>query len=443
MIDMRERQILLATTGESPQVVTETLFALHEEAQPWPDEIYLITTTLGKSRAAKGLLQEGHLARLCEEVGKPLPEFDINNILVVPDAQGAPIDDARKLEDHEAMANFIMTRVRDFTAEPSQTVHASLAGGRKTMTFYLGYAMSLFGRSKDRLSHVLVSEKHFEGGNFWYPTKAPEHRYIRNWRGDPVLDSQGVQADAANARVNLADIPFLRHRHKLPPLMQAVGANIDFRELVELINLGEDPLRMAVTVDCRRRSITVSDRDRDTFTPVVLTLNHIEFAFYLIFARAVASGQESIQSPSKAEPSEPLLKIFLDELLPLLGLEPEETAIDSLDVLEDWHDEAPEGDTVISAKTLSALRGVKTVREGAVTSSSSGLAEKSFQETEKQLRNAGMPYSWFHDRRTDMKNIMQARLPESIAIRLLPNRKGKNQHAVQLTSANLTIIDNP
>jgi CRISPR-associated protein (TIGR02584 family) len=34
----------------------------------------------------------------------------------------------------------------------------SIAGGRKTMGFYAGYALSLYGRAQDRMSHVLVEE---------------------------------------------------------------------------------------------------------------------------------------------------------------------------------------------------------------------------------------------------------------------------------------------
>lgn len=46
-------------------------------------------------------------------------------------------------EDQEALADFIVKEVAQLCADPNRIVHASLAGGRKTMTFYLGYAMSL------------------------------------------------------------------------------------------------------------------------------------------------------------------------------------------------------------------------------------------------------------------------------------------------------------
>jgi CRISPR-associated protein (TIGR02584 family) len=59
--------------------------------------------------------------------------------------------------------------VRELTADPDCAIHASIAGGRKTMGFYLGYALSLFGRPQDRLSHVLVSSPFESNQNFFYP----------------------------------------------------------------------------------------------------------------------------------------------------------------------------------------------------------------------------------------------------------------------------------
>ncbi len=91
------RHILLATTGESPQVVTETLYGMHKDGKPWPDAIRIITTTLGDKRAREGLLEQGQLKRLCDEIGRPMPRFSAADIRIVPNAQGEPVDDARSL----------------------------------------------------------------------------------------------------------------------------------------------------------------------------------------------------------------------------------------------------------------------------------------------------------------------------------------------------------
>lgn len=59
----------------------------------------------------------------------------------------------------------------------------NLAGGRKSMGFYIGYALSLFGRGQDRMSHILVEEAFETHPEFFYPPKKPlflEHASVRH-----------------------------------------------------------------------------------------------------------------------------------------------------------------------------------------------------------------------------------------------------------------------
>ena len=53
------------------------------------------------------------------------------------------------------------------------SLHVSIAGGRKTMGFYVGYALSLFARDQDRLSHVLVPPSLESRQDFFYPPPPP------------------------------------------------------------------------------------------------------------------------------------------------------------------------------------------------------------------------------------------------------------------------------
>ena len=50
------KRILLAVSGMSPQIVTETLYALAVSQQEQPTEIHLISTTTGKQKALEQLL---------------------------------------------------------------------------------------------------------------------------------------------------------------------------------------------------------------------------------------------------------------------------------------------------------------------------------------------------------------------------------------------------
>jgi CRISPR-associated protein (TIGR02584 family) len=204
------RRVLLSVTGLSPQVVTETLYALAVAGRPaWiPTEIRLVTTTEGAERARLALLSErpGWLERLRADYGLPPIRFDRDCIRLVEDEAGRPLDDIRAVADSLRAADCIAETVRELANDPDCALHVSVAGGRKTMGFYAGYALSLFGRPQDRLSHVLVSEPFESSWEFFYP--APESR-VMTTRDNKLVD-------AAEARVTLAEIPFLRLRDDLP-----------------------------------------------------------------------------------------------------------------------------------------------------------------------------------------------------------------------------------
>jgi CRISPR-associated protein (TIGR02584 family) len=83
-----------------------------------------------------------------------------------------PLEDIRSPDDNRRAADGITELIREFTADPDCALHVSIAGGRKTMGFFLGYALSLYGRPQDKLSHVLVSEPFESSSGFYYPTPA-------------------------------------------------------------------------------------------------------------------------------------------------------------------------------------------------------------------------------------------------------------------------------
>jgi CRISPR-associated protein (TIGR02584 family) len=74
-------------------------------------------------------------------------------------ANGEPLVDIRTQANNQAMADGITEWIRSFTADPETAMHVSIAGARKTMGFYAGYALSLYSRSQDRLS-LPIAVKH-------------------------------------------------------------------------------------------------------------------------------------------------------------------------------------------------------------------------------------------------------------------------------------------
>lgn len=211
--DSYPRRILLAVTGLSPQIVTETLYALAVKQTPAfvPTEIHLITTGKGAEHARLNLLSDaiGWFQRLRRDWDLPTIAFTPQHIHTIPGSNGAPLEDIRDGSDNTRAADYITARVAELTRDSQAVLHVSIAGGRKTMGYYLGYALSLFGREQDRLSHVLVSAPYENHREFYYPTPY-EHAIHVNEGGKEIA------YDCRYARIELADIPFVRLRQGLP-----------------------------------------------------------------------------------------------------------------------------------------------------------------------------------------------------------------------------------
>ena len=270
------RRILLCVSGLSPQIVTETLYALAVMGDPRfvPTEIHLLTTADGAERARLTLLSEepGWFQRLRQDYGLPDIRFTLDTLHILHDAEGRLLRDIRKVADNEAIADAITAKVRELTADPDGAVHASIAGGRKTMGFYLGYALSLLGRPQDRLSHVLVSSPFESNPDFFYPT--PQERVIYTADRQPL--------DASDATVMLADIPFVRLRDGLQEALLREGAS--FSEVVRQAqrNLAAPSL----TLDGASGRIRCGE--------TVVRLTPISLAWLAWFARRASEGLPAI-----------------------------------------------------------------------------------------------------------------------------------------------------
>lgn len=297
------RRILLAVTGLSPQVVTETLYALAIKRTPSfiPTELVLITTRTGAEHARLNLLSEdpGWFYRLRKDYGLPKIAFDLDHIRIIPNAQGEHADDIRTPQDNERAADFIADVVRRLTSDPDCALHVSIAGGRKTMGYYLGYALSLYGRPQDRLSHVLVSPP-FEGHpQFFYPT--PKQRIIY------TLDKQQMPLDCSQAEVMLAEIPFVSLRHGLPHALlegeasfsQTVAAAKKAYALPQLV------------IDLAKQEVCAADK--------VFHLPPAELAFYSMFARRALAGEGPLPAPKKGLPDLEWAERFLAEYRQIRG----------------------------------------------------------------------------------------------------------------------------
>ena len=240
--DAPQKNILLMSCGLYPQIITEVIYALSQQNPPvYLDEVEIITTEVGRERIERYLLDEksGAFFKLCEEYGLPRPRFELDQIELLENTKGVPLDDVESLEDNEVVANRVTEIVRTLTARDESTLHVSLTGGRKTLSYYLGYALSLFGRPQDRLSHTLVCTPYLADDEFFYPNKSPTYITHRDGR---TLNTQ-------DAKVQLVEIPFVRLRQGLPERLLVGEAS--FVEVVSCAQKASEKPRLRIDMDAK------------------------------------------------------------------------------------------------------------------------------------------------------------------------------------------------
>ena len=295
------RRILVAVTGLSPQIVTETLFALAVKQTPAfvPTEVHLITTQEGAKRARLSLLSEspGWFHCLRKDYGLPKIDFPEENIHILAGSDGKLLEDIRTPEDNRLAADLITALLRELTADPDSALHVSIAGGRKTMGFFLGYALTLFGRPQDRMSHVLVSAPFESSYQFFYPTPYPKVVEVGN----------NDLADTATAQVTLAEIPFVSLRHGLPDAL--LKGHASYNETVDAARLSLGPAELVI--DLRQHCVVASGRR--------LRLPPAQLAMLLVFARRNLNAEGAIGAPSKEAPDLPWAQRYLAELRRIVG----------------------------------------------------------------------------------------------------------------------------
>lgn len=236
------KSILLCASGLTPQIITETLYVLAVQERSFiPDEIHVLTTREGKNRIQETLLdkQAGQLHRFLDEydlMGKV--RMDNGTIHLVGPAGGELID-IRCSDENILFKNRTLEVVRNLI-ESCDRLHASLAGGRKSMGFYLGMAMQLLARPQDELSHILVNPPFDNMRDFYYPPKEP--RLLRSEFGGKILQ----EVSSSEARLELARLSFVRLRGKLGD--DVLTEVMDFDQAFQVAQREVDSLNSLVPV---------------------------------------------------------------------------------------------------------------------------------------------------------------------------------------------------
>lgn len=295
-----KRNILLCVAGGTPAIITETLWALMQKGEA-VDEIRVITTREGREKLLTGKLNGRGApdeSLLDAEHGKfykfqkDYPEyagnirFDKNVSLYILTQKQTGVPNPRDIEDiwlddiltdadNAKIANQICEIVREMSADENVRIHASIAGGRKTMSLYLMTAMQLFGREDDVMSHVLVSKEiEFGAPKFFYKTPQPEP--ILDFKGEAKKKNDETILTTDDVEIYLAEIPFIKLRGLGGDLFHKPITNFgDFvRNTQRDLNYLENANRLVLDFDTQ--SIKVFNRQ--------VTLSLKEFFVYVLFA---------------------------------------------------------------------------------------------------------------------------------------------------------------
>jgi CRISPR-associated protein (TIGR02584 family) len=169
-------------------------------------KLVIVTTKKGKEQIQQDLVNNGRFSRMCIQNDWPEPHLEIKKV-----CKGKIVlDDVYNEDDFNALADTVMNAIRELIivnddGKPVYQIHASLAGGRKTMSYYLGQAMNIFGRPNDKLSHVLLKpEYELKVSNFFYPYQ-PEALLTKD--KPPMPSTLSPDADDI---VSLTEFPVIR-----------------------------------------------------------------------------------------------------------------------------------------------------------------------------------------------------------------------------------------
>ena len=294
------KHVLISVVGLSPQVITETLYYYWcLTSPPVPiTEVFALTTLHGKQALEETLLGDnGQLKSLCSDYNLPPIRLDLANVHLLKDADGQPLKDISSVIDNEALADQLFAFVRKLATSTDICLHASIAGGRKTMGLYIGLAMQFYGRPGDTLSHVLVNLE-LENEKFFYPPPG----------GADVVLKDGRTIPADEIRIDLAEIPLLLLREKISFLKEHTDAG--YTELIEIAQREYNALQAISPVIVNTFSCCLKIGE------VTINLTPLELALYLFFARRHLEGQvEDRYSISRSDIREGLLTAALRDIV--------------------------------------------------------------------------------------------------------------------------------
>ncbi len=263
------RNILIAVSGLTPQIITETLYCLSVQRKISVHEIYVITTARGRD-VMYGIDDKinypplkKEIERLCKMYKLKTPKFSNSDThIIVAKEESVEMSDIRTDKQNKLFPNKVCEVIMEKTTDKDNVLYCSVSGGRKTMSIYMAAALSLFGRTNDKLLHVLTDEKS-EFKNFFPENKSE----------DKLLE--------------LAEVPFVKLRSLISQNFEKYKLkSLTFDKVVsltqkELEQLSQDKL----ILDTKTCSVKFGLNNSKDLHPG-------EFDFYLKFVKAKKENKD-------------------------------------------------------------------------------------------------------------------------------------------------------
>jgi len=200
------KNILVCMGEQEPQWLLRTVWALcfGQKDGFVPFEVHILATRIEALKIQDKLLhpEQGRFVSFIREYGlKDEVILDQERIHLLS-RDGKPIDRMEDQKDFYAAGRLILDTVRTMCSDPGTRVYANLSGGNNSLGLYLAVALSLFGRSRDRLLHTKVLSALEDHSDFYYPSRIPRSYTVV----DPASRSP-YTLSCDQARINLVPLP--------------------------------------------------------------------------------------------------------------------------------------------------------------------------------------------------------------------------------------------
>ncbi|RZD17167.1 MAG: TIGR02584 family CRISPR-associated protein [Candidatus Acididesulfobacter guangdongensis] len=264
------KTILVCVAGITPQIITETLYYYLIEKKPpiWIDEIYVLTTSVGKETIINSLLKKEHgvFYKFLSDFHIGFQKIKFNENSVIQLGGDSYIKDISTDMDSAVIGNEIVNFIKKIAIDKNTRIICSIAGGRKTMGVYLSLGLQLYGREQDILSHTLVSPDFESTKDFFYIPPVPENIGIKDKNGKIIKI-----INTKDATIMCSEIIFVRLRNFLN-----IKDELFYDDLVNIVQKKVDYCgTKLISIDLKNKALLLGNKK--------VILKPIEICLYNLF----------------------------------------------------------------------------------------------------------------------------------------------------------------